>query len=109
MPMKLLEQISRKTMPVELTGSKDVFNLHILRAAGYVYATIPLAHYSIDGRWHREPATVRQLTPLGYAVLKYLKPTHLNQIFEKTSDAMSKMLHIDAAAFKMPPQSEKDA
>jgi hypothetical protein len=105
--MKLLEQLSEKTMPVEVKDPKDVFNLYILQAAGYVYATIPFPHYSSDGSWHREPATVRQITPFGHMVLKYLTPTHLTQAFEETSAAMRKMLQVDTSAFKAPPRGVK--
>lgn len=107
MPMKLLERLSKKTMPVEMTDPKDVFNLYILKAAGYIYATIPFPHYALDGRWHREPATVRQLTPLGYTVLNYLQPTHVAQAIEKTSAVMSRMIHVDPTTFKVPPRGEK--
>jgi hypothetical protein len=107
MPMKLLEQISKQTMPVEMTDPKDVFNLYILKAAGYVFVTIPLPHYSSDGRWHRAPATVRQITPLGHTVLKYLKPIDLTEVSEKTSAVIRKMIQVDRLAFKVPPRDVK--
>lgn len=99
MPMKLLDRISRETMPVEVTDFKDLFNIHILRAAGYIFASIPLSYYARDGKWHREPATILQITPLGRMVLRYFGSGNPNRVIE--------MARNDPLAFKALPQFAK--
>jgi hypothetical protein len=109
MPMRLLDRLSRETLPCGLTESRDLFNLHILKAAGYVQATIPLPYCSFDGRWHREPATVRRLTPLGRAVLGYLKPTFASRAPARDPAATDGAARIDSPKFKIPPRGGQDA
>lgn len=104
MPMKLLHRLSRETMPFEMTDPKDLYNLQILRAAGYISASIPLPYYAFDRKWHREPATIHQLTPLGYMVLRYLGSIHSNRIVAVNVDAMKKIARNDPLAFKALPR-----
>jgi hypothetical protein len=82
-PMKLLDQLYDTAMPAELAESTEVCKLRILRVAGHVYASIPLPCVTLDGRWHQEPATVHQVTPLGHKVLRYFGPARSTQVLEK--------------------------
>jgi hypothetical protein len=86
-PMKLLDQLFDGAMPAQLTEPSDVRKLRILSMAGHVHATIPLPHFTLDGRWQQDPATVHQVTPLGHKVLRYFGPARPAQVLEKDRDA----------------------
>ncbi len=86
MPMDLLHQLAHAEIPATVTGPAAIYNLHVLRAAGHVYATIPSPHLDCDGHWQQAPATVHLVTALGYKVLRYFGPDRPEQGFEKDHD-----------------------
>ena len=83
MPMKLLAQLFEGVTPAQLTEPVELRKLRVLSVAGHVYASIPLPYVTLDGRWHQDPATVHQVTPLGHKVLRYFGPARSAQVFEK--------------------------
>jgi hypothetical protein len=105
--MELLGWLSNQVMPVALKEPKDVFNLHVLRAAGYVHATIPFPHCALDGHWYREAATVRGLTPLGHTVLKFLGSNSWRHESVEKRVSSTNGDHSDSSSFKIPPPAEK--
>jgi len=67
MPMELLYTLRAQSLPYELTDVDDIEKLRVLQGAGHVYADIPA--------WSpgsQKPATVVQITPLGFRAMQYL-------------------------------------
>jgi hypothetical protein len=72
--MDLLYRLSQTSMPAQVVEPNAIYKLHVLKTAGHVFASIPALHYASDGQWHQAPATVHQITALGYKVLRYFGP-----------------------------------
>jgi hypothetical protein len=73
MPMGLLRRLAESQMPATVTESGDVMQLRILQAAGHIYAEVPLPRAE-QWQWRQDAATVYQVTPLGYKVLRWFGP-----------------------------------
>lgn len=108
-PMKLLAELSRASMPVQMKDHRDLSKLRILRAMGYIQVTIPMPRFALDGHWYREPSTVRQLTPLGQAVLRHLRPTCPNQASTSDVVTIGEVVQVDPLSFKVPPRLRRPA
>jgi hypothetical protein len=67
--MDLLEELADAELPVRVTRPSDIDKLRILEAAGHIRS-------DLRGHWgepdlREGPATVFQITPLGYKALRY--------------------------------------
>jgi len=103
-PMKLLAELSRASMPFQTTDREDLLKLRILRAWGYIQVTIPLPSPAFDGHWHRNPATVHRLTYLGRAMLRCLVPAGLDRVPEGGMAATGEVVRTDPLSFRVPPR-----
>ncbi|CAN7755152.1 MULTISPECIES: hypothetical protein [unclassified Variovorax] len=96
MPMKLLEELANAELPIKLSNSAHVDKLRILAAAGHVLSDIPKQWHDPDQRGSQRPATVFQVTPLGYKALRYFAPPKSHPSSRSTSTGCRVRAGFDA-------------
>jgi len=75
MPINLLRRLAEGPLPTTVTQPGEVLQVRMLQAAGYVYAKIPFPRAE-GWHWRQGPATVYQVTALGYKAMRWFGPPH---------------------------------
>lgn len=67
--LTLLHRLSEETLPIAVSGGKNIDALRVLTLAGHVSATIPRPLRTLTG-YDQPPATVSAITRLGWQMLR---------------------------------------